>query len=38
MDDGDFNNPYIVEMVPNYPTGRQLPSQEKKNACIMEIY
>ena len=38
MDDDGFNIPYIVEMVPDYLAGYQLPDQTKNNLFIVEIY
>ena len=29
--------PYITDTIPNSPTGHQLPTQAKKNVCIIAI-
>ena len=38
MDDEDFSILYLLETIPNYPAGNQLPYQEKNNILVLEIY
>ena len=33
----DFTTPYIINTIPNSPSGYQLPTQTKKNVCIIDI-
>ena len=37
LDDDDFKIPYVVDTTPNSPSGNQLPTQDKKNVCIIYI-
>ena len=37
LDDEDFTIPYIADTIPNSPAGYQLPSQAKRNVCIVAI-
>ena len=37
LDDEDFTIPYVIDTIPNSPAGNQLPTQAKKNVCIISI-
>ena len=37
LDDEYFTIPYITDTIPNSPAGHQLPSQAKRNVCIVAI-
>ena len=37
LDDKYFTIPYITDTIPNSPAGNQLPSQSKRNVCIIDI-
>ena len=37
FDDEDFTIPHVVDTIPNYKAGHQLPTQAKKNVWIVAI-
>ena len=37
LNDEYFTIPYIIDTIPNYPAGNQLPSQSKRNVWIVAI-
>ena len=37
LDDEDFTIPSVTDTIPNSPAGHQLPTQTKKNVCIIDI-
>ena len=37
VDDEDFTIPYITDTIPNPPAGHELPTQAKRNVCIISI-
>ena len=37
MDNEDFTPPYVIGTIPNSLAGPQLPTQAKKNVCIINI-
>ena len=37
LDDEGFTVPYVIDTIPNSPTGHQLPTQANKNVDIIDI-
>ena len=37
LDDEYFTIPFVADTIPNFPTGRQLPTQAKRNLGIIAI-